>query len=67
MVDLFYFVIVLVVFIVAYGLASQAILYPNTPFSASLFKKILKKPYFQMYGELFLEELEGKSYSYTFR
>lgn len=58
--DLIYFVAILFVFMVAYGIASQAILYPSTPFSIELLKGVLKKPYFQMYGELFLSEIEGE-------
>lgn len=58
--DLGYFVAILFVFLVAYGIASQAILYPSTPFTFDLFKEVLKKPYFQMYGELFLPEIEGE-------
>ena len=61
MVDLAFFTIILMVFIIAYGLASQAILYPNTPFSLTLMKEIVRKPYWQMYGELFLEEIEGEN------
>ena len=59
MVDLAFFVIILMVFIIAYGVASQVILYPNSDFGLELIRDVLKKPYFQMYGELFLEEIEG--------
>ena len=59
MIDLIYFIIILMVFIVAYGLAMQAILYPNSPLEPALVQDVLRKAYWQMYGELFLEELEG--------
>ena len=49
----------MMVFVVAYGVALQAILYPNSPFDFKLISSIFKKAYFQIYGELFLEELEG--------
>ncbi|XP_014669422.1 PREDICTED: transient receptor potential cation channel subfamily M member 5-like [Priapulus caudatus] len=57
--DLLYFISIMVVFLIAYGVASMAILYPNTPFSARLVKGVLYNAYFQMYGELFLESIEG--------
>ena len=51
------------VFIVAYGLAAHIILYPNSELEWSLIKDVLRKPYWQMYGELFLEEIEGAEYN----
>ncbi len=60
MIDLGFFLIILVVFIIAYGIASQAILYPNSDFNWSLVRDVFRKPYWQMYGELFLEEIEGR-------
>ena len=61
MLDLSYFVIILFVFIVGYGVASQAILYPNNPLDWVLIKDVLHMAYFQIYGELFLEDIEGKA------
>lgn len=58
-VDLMYFVVILLVFIVAYGVASQAILFPNTALSPNIILDVLRRPYWQMYGELFLEDIEG--------
>ena len=49
------------VFILAYGMASQSILYPNEKLDIYLVRDVLRKPYWQMYGELFLEELEGEN------
>ena len=54
-----FFLCILVIFILSYGVASQALLYPNSEPSWSLLNDIIYKPYWQMYGELFLEELEG--------
>ncbi len=59
MVDMSYFIIILMVFVMAYGIALQAILYPNSALNLSLIGDIFKKAYFQIYGELFLDELEG--------
>lgn len=61
MMDLFSFLIILVVFILAYGSATHAILYPNSELDWSLIKNIFRKAYFQIYGELFLEEIEGEN------
>ncbi|XP_064619886.1 transient receptor potential cation channel subfamily M member-like 2 [Lineus longissimus] len=60
MVDLMFFVIILLVFILSYGVASHALLYPNAASDWLLLKNVLYLPYFQMYGELFLENVEAK-------
>ncbi|XP_028404438.1 transient receptor potential cation channel subfamily M member 2-like isoform X2 [Dendronephthya gigantea] len=54
--DLKQFVIILAVFIISYGVALQAALYPNTTNFWDVLKGIIEKPYFQMYGELFYED-----------
>ncbi|CAB4001045.1 transient receptor potential cation channel subfamily M member 2-like, partial [Paramuricea clavata] len=54
--DLKQFVIILAVFIISYGVALQAALYPNTDNFWDIIKGIIEKPYFQMYGELFYED-----------
>ena len=56
-----YFLFIMVVFLLAYGVASHAILYPQGEPSWSLISKIFFRPYFQIYGELFLESLEDTS------
>ncbi|XP_077980206.1 transient receptor potential cation channel subfamily M member-like 2 [Glandiceps talaboti] len=57
--DLLYFLFILVVFIVGFGVANEAILYPNMNRQVYLIFKSIYKPYWQLYGELFLEEIEG--------
>ncbi|PIK55607.1 putative transient receptor potential cation channel subfamily M member 2 isoform X7 [Apostichopus japonicus] len=59
MVDLLFFVCILAVFLIGYGVASQAILFPNETDPRKLFTGIFYHAYFQMYGELFLENIEG--------
>ena len=59
MLDLMFFMVILLVFIVAFGVASQAILYPNSELDFKLIRSVLSRPYWQIYGELFLEEIEG--------
>ncbi|KAI0222453.1 Transient receptor potential cation channel subfamily M member-like 2 [Lamellibrachia satsuma] len=57
--DILFFVCILLVFITAYGVASQALRFPNAEPSWHLLKDVVYKPYWQMYGELFLNEIEG--------
>lgn len=62
--DLKQFVIILAIFIIAYGIALQAVTFPGPgPFSKTwdqVIRGILDLPYWQMYGELFLEEISGQ-------
>ena len=60
--DLLYFVVILVVFMLAYGVAKQAVLYPNTRDVKEAFVNIWNRPYWQMYGELFYEDIFGEYY-----
>jgi len=55
--ELMKFLIVLVVFIVSFGIAFQAILHPNQPLSWSMLADVIWRPYWQMFGELFLDDV----------
>ena len=46
---------IVVVFMLAYGIGRDVILNPNTDRSFETFFGRLMVPYFQMYGELFIE------------
>lgn len=59
MIDLFYFVIILLVFVAAYGVASQVILYPNSPLNIRLARDVLSSAWWSMYIELNLDEASG--------
>jgi hypothetical protein len=63
MVDLLWFMIILMVFMVGFGVAQHAILYPNSSADGILILNVIRKAYWQMQGEIetFLTELEGKS------
>ena len=57
----------LLIFILSYGIASQALRHP-TPIRAyknitlaTVAKEVILNPYWQMYGELLLDELKGKN------
>ncbi|XP_042233689.1 transient receptor potential cation channel subfamily M member-like 2 isoform X2 [Homarus americanus] len=60
------FLALLVIFILGYGIASQALLHPsrdagslNSTSVSSIMEDVLLTPYWQMYGELLLDEAEG--------
>lgn len=56
------FMLILIIFILGYGVASQALLNPATEFQWSTFPELLKsitfQPYWQMYGELNIEDIQ---------
>ena len=60
------FIVLLVVFLLGYGMASQALITPAAKFkhdyigNHSLVEGILFAPYWQMYGELNLEDIDTK-------
>ncbi len=53
------YVMILLVVLLAYGIAINALMYPKRDFYTGIFRDIFYYPYWQIYGELFLEELEG--------
>ena len=57
--DMIQFLFLLAIFILAYGIASQGILYPNEWRMTKILHNIVYMPYFQIYGELFLAERTG--------
>ncbi|XP_050404614.1 transient receptor potential cation channel subfamily M member-like 2 isoform X2 [Patella vulgata] len=59
--DLLPFVLIILIFVVAYAISSEALLYPNSKLSWKLLYHLLRKAYWQIYGELFLEDIEGES------
>ena len=58
--DLMFFLIIIAVFMVAYGVVRQAILYPNSEFNGLLIYSVFRASYWQMQGEIetFLAETE---------
>ncbi|XP_021379559.1 transient receptor potential cation channel subfamily M member 1-like [Mizuhopecten yessoensis] len=58
--DLMFFFAILAVFVLSFGIAYQANLFPNDPPSWKLLRQVVYLPYWQMYGELFLENMEGE-------
>ena len=50
----------MLVFVAGFGLVVQACLYPNASLSRDTFIAVFRKPYWQMYGHMFLDEIEGE-------
>ena len=57
-----FFMGLLFLFILCYGVVLQAVRYPNATLGWPLVKNILFMPYFNIYGELFLEDLQGENF-----
>ena len=62
--ELVKFLLVLAVFIVSFGVAFQAILHPNQAPSWTTLGDVLWRPYWQMFGELFLDDVSEGMGSY---
>lgn len=62
LVDLQFFLIILVIVTVAFGVISESIQNPNSPLEWLLLWRIIYKPYWNLYGELFLEEFTNRTY-----
>ncbi|XP_033642515.1 transient receptor potential cation channel subfamily M member 1-like [Asterias rubens] len=54
--DLAYFMVILLVFVVSYGVARQAIISPRSKWKWSILGEIFFLPYWQVYGELFPDD-----------
>jgi len=55
--ELIKFLLLLAVFIISFGVAFQAILHPNQTPSWGTLGDIVWRPYWQMFGELFLDDV----------
>jgi len=47
-------------FVFSYAIASHSILFPNAPFTWKTTISVIRNAYWNIYGELFLDEIEGK-------
>ncbi|XP_072020595.1 transient receptor potential cation channel subfamily M member 5-like [Amphiura filiformis] len=56
-IDLGFFVCILFVVLVGYGITAHIILYPVTTNPKTVFESVIYRPYFQIYGELFLDDI----------
>ncbi|XP_068092449.1 transient receptor potential cation channel subfamily M member 3 isoform X8 [Hyperolius riggenbachi] len=58
MIDMMYFVIIMLVVLMSFGVARQAILYPSEEPSWKLAKNIFYMPYWMIYGEVFADQID---------
>ena len=61
--DLLFFMCILFIILLGYGIAVHVILYPQVTEPEAVVEYILYRPYFQIYGELFLDDIRGKKTS----
>jgi len=61
--DLMFFILLCIVFLLAYGVAAQSLLYPNAEARWDILYRVVYHPYFSMYQEFPLDELEGIQHS----
>lgn len=64
--DLLYFIIILMVFVVSYSIAAYSVMYPNSELSIVLVYNVMRLGYWNLYGELFLEDIEKEEPDCTF-
>jgi len=56
--DLIFFMVIISIFVCTFGIVTQATLHPNNKFNVKLFRDIINKAYWPIYGEmLILEEI----------
>ena len=53
-----YYVVLMLVVVMSYGVFRQSLLYPHEDFSWPLVRDIFFKPYFMIYGELFADYID---------
>ena len=53
-----YFVVLLAVFLIAFGVCRQSILFPNEEPHWRLIRHIFYQPYFMLYGEVFAADID---------
>ncbi|XP_060927242.1 transient receptor potential cation channel subfamily M member 3 isoform X2 [Limanda limanda] len=58
MIDMMYFVIIMLVVLMSFGVARQAILHPNEDPSWMLARNIFFMPYWMIYGEVFADQID---------
>ena len=54
------FIMVVLIFLLAYGIAHQGLMYHERSPSWNILRDVFYYPYWQLYGELFLEEIDSK-------
>ncbi|CAF0758756.1 unnamed protein product [Brachionus calyciflorus] len=58
LIDLFNFIIILIIILMCFGLSRQAIKFPNEDFRWELVKGMFLEPYFMLYGEVYADTID---------
>ncbi|XP_012590468.1 PREDICTED: transient receptor potential cation channel subfamily M member 5-like, partial [Condylura cristata] len=56
--DVFFFLFFLSVWLVAYGVTTQALLHPHDSRLEWIFRRVLYRPYLQIFGQIPLDEID---------
>ncbi|XP_077298276.1 transient receptor potential cation channel, subfamily M isoform X2 [Arctopsyche grandis] len=56
--NMIYFVVLLLVVLMSFGVCRQAILFPNSKASWRLIREVFYQPYFMLYGEVFADDID---------
>ncbi|XP_058178752.1 transient receptor potential cation channel trpm [Anopheles ziemanni] len=56
--NMIYFVVLLLVVLMSFGVSRQAILFPNNDASWRLVREVYYQPYFMLYGEVFADDID---------
>lgn len=56
--NMIYFVVLLLVVLLSFGVSRQAILFPNEEATWRLIKEVYYQPYFMLYGEVFADDID---------
>lgn len=58
--DVFFFLFFLGVWLMAYGVANQALIYSYDPRVDRIFRRVFYRPYLHIFGQIPVEEMDGK-------
>ncbi|XP_035379508.1 transient receptor potential cation channel subfamily M member 1-like [Electrophorus electricus] len=61
MIDMLYFVVIMLVVLMSFGVARQAILHPDEELTWRLARNIFYMPYWMIYGEVFADSIDRKT------
>lgn len=56
--NMIYFVVLLLVVLMSFGVSRQSILFPNEEANWSLIRDVYFQPYFMLYGEVFADDID---------
>lgn len=60
--DVFFFLFFLSVWLIAYGVTTQALLHPNDSQAEWIFRRVLYRPYLQIFGQIPLDEIDSEEF-----